>query len=783
MLTSHDLHLIERDTKLPHLRQLLDSELYTPLIRERAPETDASDVILSYLRYKPGMNCIAGYEYRAGGSTHYAYAKIFSGSQAEKRVKAHRLAGYDNVEDPVAVTFFPIDGRLRSLKKLISKEEETRFLQRLFSERDELQTGELVPIRYKPERRFVSRLTVEGQSRAVVKMHTRTDFARIKLYSGAFASRGNLVIADRPGHSKRHTTMAYEWLPGTLLSDSLRSGALDAKAVAPVGEALAHLHAQRVVNLPMYSLELRGSHVDAVGRQIAFLCPDLADAAGRTAQKMAALMQPATERFTGTHGDFYAKQILLHEGSVGVLDFDECALTDPMTDIGNFLAHLERDRLRFDLDESMVHDCREAFVAGYTRAGGVYETGREALFRATNLFKLLPHPFRFREDDWPDRTAQLLDAVHKTLHSVTSTTHPSASARLYSTEVSPGKPEPAHDGSMPFLEQALDPSAALPVIAPALDDRFPGYDVVSIDAIHLLRHKPGRRCLIEYVLQLRNSAGEAIERRILGKARAKGIDKSTFQLTQTLWQSTFNSAAEDGIEVPEPLAGVPEFNMWLQEKIKGETVTEVLEQPEMPSLARSIADALHKLNSYGPFSKRSHGIQDELAILEKRLPLVAEENPAWSQQLDDVMSGCRLLAERIPETAPRPLHRDFYPDNLLVADTRIYLLDLDLYCMGDPALDAGNFIAHVMEYALRRYHDPDMLQDCTRAFEDRFVALNGRHCRTSIHIYTILALARHIHISTLFPDRKAYTAALLALCERHISNLLTSNNSEASLAL
>jgi thiamine kinase-like enzyme len=48
-----------------------------------------------------------------------------------------------------------------------------------------------------------------------------------------------------------------------------------------------------------------------------------------------------------------------------------------------------------------------------------------------------------------------------------------------------------------------------------------------------------------------------------------------------------------------------------------------------------------------------------------------------------------------------PSHRDFYDKQVLLANGRATLIDFDTYCMADPALDLGNFLAH-LELARRQ---------------------------------------------------------------------------------
>ena len=96
------------------------------------------------------------------------------------------------------------------------------------------------------------------------------------------------------------------------------------------------------------------------------------------------------------------------------------------------------------------------------------------------------------------------------------------------------------------------------------------------------------------------------------------------------------------------------------------------------------------------------------------------------------------------------------------------MLDLDLYCAGDAALDIGNFIAHTTEYSLRKNNNPNALKPVEEAIIDRFLQLNPNYSRKTIESYITLTLARLIQISTQFEDREAYTEQLLSLCEQRL---------------
>jgi len=119
------------------------------------------------------------------------------------------------------------------------------------------------------------------------------------------------------------------------------------------------------------------------------------------------------------------------------------------------------------------------------------------------------------------------------------------------------------------------------------------------------------------------------------------------------------------------------------------------------------------------------------------------------------------------------IHRDFYSDQVLVRDETLYVIDFDLYCQGDPALDIGNFTGHLTELGLRQFGQRDALRDAETAIVERFLELAGEHHREAIAAYHLLTLARHIYLSTQFEERRPFTEPLLALSEEGFYSMRT----------
>ena len=132
-----------------------------------------------------------------------------------------------------------------------------------------------------------------------------------------------------------------------------------------------------------------------------------------------------------------------------------------------------------------------------------------------------------------------------------------------------------------------------------------------------------------------------------------------------------------------------------------------------------------------------------------------------------------FIVKYLPFTNSVGIHRDFYHDQVLVSGHRIFLLDFDLYCMGDPSLDIGNFVGHLQELSLRKFGNPNELSKQENALIERFLELSGEFRRTSVDIYTTLTLVRHISISQQFSDRIKFTKKILSLCEKRLQSQLS----------
>lgn len=393
MLSSADRAFVETDPVLVDLGLLLDPETLATALRAAVPSLPAAAIRLSYLRHKSAMSCLAGYELEVDGRTRYLHAKTVAPAWGSKLTRmaagGARLGEFGFGQTWLAsgrtlVRELPNDARLAAPAL----------------------DDSCTILRYKPERRLVVRRE-SGAERQVLKAYAPREYPNAALGAAAFRSEGSLRLAPVLNVDAERRTVVSGYLPGRLLTEELQAGRVTATELEGVGRALAELHAQPARLERVRSPDDEAAALLRIADEITRLMPAAREQIRRLSEELARRLRESRPRLAPTHGDFYAQQVLLDGSRIGVLDFDEAALGDPAADLGNFLAHLERDALRGRMSPGLGPVVRERLLAGYARHAplptGVILQTAIALLRVSHL------PFRHRESAWPAQIQALLD--------------------------------------------------------------------------------------------------------------------------------------------------------------------------------------------------------------------------------------------------------------------------------------------------------------------------------------------------------------------------------------
>src|SRR5262249_21781744 len=148
-------------------------------------------------------------------------------------------------------------------------------------------------------------------------------------------------------------------------SEAISDPELDVRAIALVGAALAHLHAQTPDKLVCLTREAEATTLCSLSANLSCILPHLAVRLGQLTRRLGSDLLQAQQLTDSIHGDFGPKQVLLGDNTVPILDLDRAVSGDPALDLGLFIAYLERASLDGTLAADRLAALSEAFIDGY----------------------------------------------------------------------------------------------------------------------------------------------------------------------------------------------------------------------------------------------------------------------------------------------------------------------------------------------------------------------------------------------------------------------------------
>lgn len=165
--------------------------------------------------------------------------------------------------------------------------------------------------------------------------------------------------------------------------------------------------------------------------------------------------------------------------------------------------------------------------------------------------------------------------------------------------------------------------------------------------------------------------------------------------------------------------------------------------------------------------------RDELEVIDERARRMRLVGCAVPEGWEQLRSRLEALLPLIPDTEPRPAHRDLHDGQLMRSAHGLALLDFDLLSLAEPELDPANFLAHLY---LRRLQMPHRVSDqCVQVCGRRFLAGLGAFEREGfwarLRFYQASTFCRLQLVYSLRPRWAALTPALGRLGQRCLDDL------------
>jgi hypothetical protein len=387
---------------------MLDPGAMAPVLARSLPPAAAVDAVrIVYLRYKPRTRLVVRYGVSVGRGWHDASVlaepkadlagwaidpvNVALATKANGRSPAQTPLAYDS-ELSALVQWFPLDITMPALA-----ETPGALCDRLREAGVDVGVGE----------HAVQLLAYKARRRAVLRL----DGHVVKIYAGSADFENAVIGLEASGRLSTLVVPTGEAvLPDvqltcqTLLAGKPPQGHHAAARAA--GSALATLHEAPSRGLRPFSPDRQLAAAASSARSAAAVVPDLADRLQKLMHDVETTL-PDVSDVVAAHGDFHANQVLELAEGLAVIDFDEMCAAPAALDFSSYVAHLvtggpgELEAAAGALDD---------LVAGYgARPAGL------SWYVATSIIRRAPFPFRFMDDDWPQRIEQMVADAEEAL--------------------------------------------------------------------------------------------------------------------------------------------------------------------------------------------------------------------------------------------------------------------------------------------------------------------------------------------------------------------------------
>lgn len=394
MLLPGDAAVVHRDRELAALPVLLDDAALGVHLRGCwTSDLDRPDVSrVTYLRYKPGTMVVAAVE---TVTRDVRDVRMLVATSASARAKLDKLGSSATrhgipmlaADDDLRLLLLPVeaDRHLPGLRRL---EDRVGWLDR------DLRRSRLRVLAYKPHRRYVARIEVDGVATAVVKVHQPRAAGR-PLAALRWASEVAVDRVPLPRLVAADTDMGVAvtaWSPGAALHEQdpdRRRATLRA-----VGKALGRLHQLDPNGLSEAPTPERAPLVEAI-RQ---LRPDLAAIAGTIDDAAGSCTQ------TPVHGDLSPDQVVHGSDGIAVIDLDRAGRGCPATDLASWIAASIVEAPAGPPDARVP----EPLLEGYRSVDGPATIAHVLQHLPIELLRRATDPFRHRRADWSASMARIV---------------------------------------------------------------------------------------------------------------------------------------------------------------------------------------------------------------------------------------------------------------------------------------------------------------------------------------------------------------------------------------
>lgn len=271
-----------------------------------------------------------------------------------------------------------------------------------------------------------------------------------------------------------------------------------------------------------------------------------------------------------------------------------------------------------------------------------------------------------------------------------------------------------------------------------------------VRAVRRLRLHPGSRCTLLY------SVKGWPEDACIAKVYARPHPSPTRTLAPLV---AAGLTAPRRHRVPEVIAELPALRLVLMRVAPGRSVADLLRGGDLDATARA-GEWLAVFHAAPLALPAAYTLHDPLAQADRWTRRIARHLPALIDRADAL---CARLCDECPSwpSELRLIHGDFGAAHVFgAADGATTVIDWDSCRVGDPAEDAGRFIASLWHLAARGHITAGAATAAARRFREAYTAAQPRTA-ARLPFYTAFACLRKAARLAQHGERQRYPAEVL----------------------
>lgn len=274
-----------------------------------------------------------------------------------------------------------------------------------------------------------------------------------------------------------------------------------------------------------------------------------------------------------------------------------------------------------------------------------------------------------------------------------------------------------YDPELSYLSDFYDPGEESPVISYINSLPLFNGGRCKILNCEILSYRFERRCVLKYDLECQ----DGIERKRLNLIaklyRPQHVRKAAEKI-KFLESNGFSAGGDNRLTVPSILTYDNNSGILFMEFIPATSLHSLINEESFVDGCRAAGQILKKLHELEPGDHDIYTFNDEIEKLKESADLIRKIYPDIYYPVNEALILLRQAKmESLGNCFPACTHRDFYDKQIMYSASRISLLDCDNLAPADPALDYGNFMAHMELRQMQYPKNTDLIINGSRNFK------------------------------------------------------------------